>query len=127
MENKLRETLHIKTKCFLIVNFYYCVLTALICKTITFCKCDYQYRDILDNRDNFVANIEIYFLALSHTPTSYRYVWTFFGLKKVAVKIVNRLYVDFAETRLSLEVVTFQICLVTYEITTLKKTQMHAK
>ena len=22
-------------------------------------KCDYKYRDILDNRDNFVVNIEI--------------------------------------------------------------------
>ena len=31
------------------VNFCYCVLTALICKTITFRKCDYRYRDILDN------------------------------------------------------------------------------
>ena len=49
------------------------------------------------------------------------YVWTFFGLKKVAVKIVSRLYKDFAETRLSLEVVAIQICSVTYEITTLKK------
>ena len=39
-----------------------------MCKTITFRKCDYGYRDILDNRDNFVGNIEIYFLALSHTP-----------------------------------------------------------
>ena len=48
------------------------------------------------------------------------YVWTFFGLKKVAVKIVSRLYKDFTETRLSLEVVTLQICLVTYEISTLK-------
>ena len=49
------------------------------------------------------------------------YVWTFFGLKKVTVEIVSRLYKDLAETRLSLEVVTLQICLVTYEITTLKK------
>ena len=49
------------------------------------------------------------------------YVWTFFGLKKVAVKIVSRLYKDFAKTRLSLEVVAIQICSVTYEITTLKK------
>ena len=52
-----------------IVNFYYCVLTVLICKTITFRKCDYRYQDILDNQDNFVAYIEIYFLALSHIPT----------------------------------------------------------
>ena len=28
-----------------------------------------RYRDILDNRDNFVVNIEIYFLALLHTST----------------------------------------------------------
>ena len=49
------------------------------------------------------------------------YVWTFFGLKKVAVKIVSRLCKDFAETQLSLEMVTLQICLVTYEITTLKR------
>ena len=49
------------------------------------------------------------------------YVWTFFGLKKVAVKIVSRLYKDFTETWLSLEMVTLQICLVTYEITTLKR------
>ena len=48
------------------------------------------------------------------------YFWTFFGLKKVAVKIVSRLYKDFVETRLSLEVVAIQICSVTYEITTLK-------
>ena len=41
------------------VNFSYCVLTALLCETITFCKCDNRYRDILDNRDNFVVNIEI--------------------------------------------------------------------
>ena len=49
------------------------------------------------------------------------YVWTFFGLKKVAVKIVSRLCKDFAETQLSLEMVTLEICLVTYEITTLKR------
>ena len=30
-------------------------------------KCDYKYRDILDNRDNFVVNIEIWFRALSHS------------------------------------------------------------
>ena len=34
----------------------------------------------------------------------------------VAVKIVNRLYVDFVKTRLLLEALTFQICLVTYKI-----------
>ena len=45
----------------------------------------------------------------------------FFRLKKVAVKIMSRLYKDFTETRLSYEVVTLQICLVTYNITTLKK------
>jgi len=27
----------------LIVKFSYCVLTALICEKITFCKCDYKY------------------------------------------------------------------------------------
>ena len=32
----------------------------------------------------------------------------------MAAKIVNRLYVDFAETQLSLEAVTFQIYLVSY-------------
>ena len=37
----------------------YCVLTALICKTISFCKCDYRYQEILDNQDNLVVNIEI--------------------------------------------------------------------
>ena len=30
----------------------------------------YRYRDILDNQDNFVVNIEIYFLALSHIPSA---------------------------------------------------------
>ena len=30
-----------------------------ICETITFCKCDNRYRDILHNRDNFVVDIEI--------------------------------------------------------------------
>ena len=29
-----------------VVNFCYCVL---VCKTISFRKCDYRYRDILDN------------------------------------------------------------------------------
>ena len=43
----------------LTVNFSYCVLTALVYETITFCKYDNRYRDILDNRDNFVVNIEI--------------------------------------------------------------------
>jgi len=36
----------------LILKFSYSVLTALVCAKITFCKCDYRYRDILDNRDN---------------------------------------------------------------------------
>jgi len=35
----------------LLVKFSYCVLTVLICEKITFCKCDYKYRDILDNQD----------------------------------------------------------------------------
>ena len=43
------------------------------------------------------------------------YVWIFFKLKKVAVKIVSRLCVDFAKTQLLLEVATLQICLVTYD------------
>jgi len=48
-------------------KFFYCVLTALICEKITFCKCDYRYQDILDNQDNFVVNIEIFLNALFHT------------------------------------------------------------
>ena len=50
---------HLDTSAFirkLTVNFSYCVLIALICETITFCKCD---NDILDNRDNFIVNIDI--------------------------------------------------------------------
>ena len=35
-----------------------------------FYKCDYKYWDTLDNRDNFVVNIEIWFWTLSHTPRS---------------------------------------------------------
>ena len=31
-------------------------------------KCEYKYQDILDNWDNFVVNIEIWFRVLSHTP-----------------------------------------------------------
>jgi len=53
----------------LIVTFSYCVLTALICEKITFCKCNYRYRDILDNQGNFVVNIEIFLNALSHTSS----------------------------------------------------------
>jgi len=49
------------------LKFSYCALTALICEKITFCKCDYRYQDILDNRGNFVVNIEIFLYALSHT------------------------------------------------------------
>jgi len=45
----------------LTVKFSYCVLTALICEKITFCK------GILDNRDNFVVNIKIFLNALLHT------------------------------------------------------------
>ena len=41
-----------------IVNCY-CVPTVLICKTITFHKSVARYRDILDNQDNFIANIKI--------------------------------------------------------------------
>ena len=37
------------------------------------------------------------------------------------------MYVDFTKTWLSLEAVTPQICLVTYEITTLKNMWMQAK
>ena len=48
----------------LAVNFSYCVHIALICEKI------YVIIDILDNRDNFVVNIEIQFLALSHTFNS---------------------------------------------------------
>ena len=50
---------HLDTGAFirkLAVNVSYCVLIALICETITFCN---VIIDILDNRDNFVVNIEI--------------------------------------------------------------------
>ena len=68
---------HLSTSTFIrkfAVNFSYYVLTALICETITFYKCDNRYRDILDNRDNFVVNIEIYFLTLSHTSNIIIYI-----------------------------------------------------
>ena len=61
---------HLGGSVLFIVNFCYCLLTAFKCKTFTFCKCDYRYRDVLDNQDNFVANIKIYFLALPYTPSS---------------------------------------------------------
>ena len=51
---------HLDTGAFirkLAVNFSNCVRVALVCETITFCN--YRYRDILDNQDNFVINIEI--------------------------------------------------------------------
>jgi len=51
----------------LVVKFSYCVLTALMCGKIPFCKCDYRYWDILDDQDNFVVNIEIFLNALLHT------------------------------------------------------------
>jgi len=57
----------------LVVKFSYCVLTALIRDKISFCKCDYRYRDILDNRDNFVVNIKRFLKALSHTSTRKTY------------------------------------------------------
>ena len=43
------------------------------------------------------------------------YIWICFMLEKVAVKIVKRLYVDFAEIQLSLEAIILQFCLVTYK------------
>ena len=51
--------IHLVGTNFFIVNFCYFILTVLIWETITFHKCVYRYRDILDNRDKFVANIEI--------------------------------------------------------------------
>ena len=50
-----------------------------------------------------------------------------FQAKKVAVKIVKRLYVDFAETRLSPEAIILLICLVTYKIIPLRNTWMQPK
>ena len=44
-------------------------LTAVICKIITLVIA--RYRDISDNQDNFLVDIEISFVLLSHIPTFY--------------------------------------------------------